>query len=140
MKTNLIVSVSLDEQRARKESLVRRLDDAGHLVKHGDDSVESDEEVYFFRVISISDYRTKLLQEIGRGYDGVDLSSVFQELDVFVNTLNRDFTPPQPSEELQNNKPSKEVTPTPVPETPESEEEEEEEESEEEEEIDEDNL
>jgi len=89
MTTNLIVLTSLDELRAKKASLVQKFGDSGNLKKHGDDSVETnDDQVFFLKVITLSEYRTKLIQAVNRGYDHVIIDSVRKEISDLVNILD----------------------------------------------------
>lgn len=88
MKTHLIVLTSLDELRAKKEALVQKFSDNGNLKKYGDDSVETnDDEIFFLKVITSSEYRAKLMQTIGRGYDYAELSSVIKEVEELLDTI-----------------------------------------------------
>jgi len=87
MKTHLIIETSLDDLRNSKNKLVDSLND--NLLKWGDDTVETkDGQIYFFRVISVDDYTTKLMTTIGRGYDHVDLSKVMAQIMKLVEKLS----------------------------------------------------
>ena len=115
MKTHLIILTSLDELRAKKESLVQKFSDAGNLRKYGDDSVEThDDQVFFLKVITLNEYRTKLLQEIGRGYNRIDLSALNKELNSIENILRTyafdEVVPPENEEkELTEEEPNKKM-------------------------------
>lgn len=99
MKTHLIIATSLDELRNRKEELVRKFSDAGNLKRHGDDSVETnDEQIFFLKVISSGELKTKIMQTIGRGYDRIDLDSILAELLALFNTLDSINTSEKPNE------------------------------------------
>lgn len=94
MKTHLIVLTSLDELRAKKEYLVQKFSDDGNLKKHSDDSVETnDDQIFFLKVITISEYRTKLIQSINRGYDHVVIDSVRKEISDLVDLLDGAVVP-----------------------------------------------
>lgn len=89
MKTHLIVLTSLDELRANKDELVHKFDDDGNLKKYSDDSIETfDDQVFFLKVITLSEYRTKLIQAINRGYDSVKIDSVRKEINDLLDMLN----------------------------------------------------
>lgn len=88
MTTHLIILTSLDELRAKKDELVRKFSDDGNLRKYGDDSVETnDDKVFFLKVITLSEYSTKLTQAIGRGYDHVELASVIKEVERLLDNI-----------------------------------------------------
>jgi len=88
MKTILIVNTTLDGLRSDKEKLVASLSDQGNLKSWGDDSVQTiDEVVYFFKVISLSDYVSKLMSMVGKGYDEIKLDPVIDEVQGLLSTL-----------------------------------------------------
>ena len=77
MKTILILETSLDLLRLTKDDLVVKFIADGNLKRYGDDFVETnDDQVYFIKVISLAEYRTKLMQIIGRGYDEIQMDNV----------------------------------------------------------------
>ena len=81
MKTKLIVETNLDDLRETKNKIVDHLSNIGNLKSWGDDSIEThDGEVYFLKVVSSSEYKTKLLSIIGKGYDDIKIDSVIDEI------------------------------------------------------------
>ena len=109
MKTILILNTTLDGLRSEKDKLVSKLNDSGNLKSWGDDSVQTnDDVVYFLKVISLSDYVSKLMSLVGKGYDEIKLDPVIDEVQGLLQTL-APFKKEEPKE-----------TPNPSPEATES--------------------
>lgn len=109
MKTILILNTTLDGLRSEKDKLVSKLNDSGNLKSWGDDSVQTkDDVVYFLKVISLSDYVSKLMSLVGKGYDEIKLDPVIDEVQGLLQTL-APFKKEEPKE-----------TPNLSPEAPES--------------------
>lgn len=88
MKTILIVNTTMDGLRSEKQNLVDKLSNAGNLKSWGDDSVQTNDDiVYFFKVISLSDYVSKLTAMTGKGYDEVNIDPVIDEVEKLLSTL-----------------------------------------------------
>lgn len=89
MKTILILKRNNEEKIAIKDSLLRKFNEEGKTVVWSDDSIEVKDDglIYFFKVISISDYRTKVMEAIGRGYDEIDIKSVITDVEQFLKAL-----------------------------------------------------
>ncbi len=89
MKTILILERSLDGLRLTKDDLVAGFTQSGNLKRHGDDFIETnDDQVYFIKVISLAEYRTKLMQIIGRGYDEVRMDNVKKDVAELMAAIN----------------------------------------------------
>ena len=89
MKTILILETSLDLLRLTKDDLVVKFIADGNLKRYGDDFVETnDDQVYFIKVISLAEYRTKLMQIIGRGYDEIQMDNVKNDVAGLLKSLN----------------------------------------------------
>lgn len=89
MKTILILNTTLDGLRSEKDKLVSSLTAAGNLKSWGDDSVQTnDDVVYFLKVISLSDYVSKLMSMVGKGYDEIKLDPVIDEVKGLLQTLS----------------------------------------------------
>jgi len=86
MRTKLIISTSLDEARKKRDEVISEL---GENVKnYGDDVVTAQNgDVYFFKVISLTDFMGKLNSMVGKGYDELDLSSLLLEVKALSNTI-----------------------------------------------------
>lgn len=90
MKTILIVNTTMDGLRSEKQNLVDKLSNAGNLKSWGDDSVQTNDDiVYFFKVISLSDYVSKLTAMTGKGYDEVNINPVIDEVEKLLSTLSK---------------------------------------------------
>lgn len=88
MKTILILNTTLDGLRSEKDKLVSKLSDSGNLKNWSDDSVQSnDDVVYFLKVISLSDYVSKLMGVVGKGYDEIKMDPVIDEVQGLLSTL-----------------------------------------------------
>lgn len=89
MKTILILETSLDGLRFTKNKLVEEFTQAGNLKKWSDDLIETlDDQIYFLKVVSLNEYRSKLTQIIGRGYDEIRVDPVKKEIAGLLEALN----------------------------------------------------